>query len=146
VHSGEAVVGNFGSARKMEFTALGDTVNAASRTEGVNKYFGTRLCVTEDVVRNSLHLDVVLRPIGNIVLKGKVNPIVLYEPLVKNDKSAALQRRYMSAYSKLTQGDESAKEELASILADEPHDGLVKFHLDRTQRGLLTVDVHMEDK
>ena len=146
VHSGEAVVGNFGSARKMEFTALGDTVNAASRTEGVNKYFGTRMCVTEDVVRNSLHLDVLLRPIGNIVLKGKVKPIVLYEPLPKNEQSAAGLSRYMSAYSKVAQGDAAATEELTSMLDDEPSDGLVKFHLDRIQRGLVTVDVHMEDK
>ena len=146
VHSGEAVVGNFGSSRKMEFTALGDTVNAASRTEGVNKYFGTRLCVTEDVVRNSLQLDVLLRPIGNVVLKGKVKPIVLYEPMPKNDQSAELLHRYMSAYAKLMQGQETAKEELALLLAHTPDDGLVKFHLERTQRGLLTVDVHMEDK
>lgn len=146
VHSGEAVVGNFGSSRKMEFTALGDTVNAASRTEGVNKYFGTRLCVTDDVVRNCLHLDVLLRPIGSIVLKGKVKSIILYEPLPKHEDSAGLLSRYMSAYSKVEQGLVAAEQELEALLADNPNDGLVKFHLDRIHRGLITADVHMEDK
>ena len=146
VHSGEAVVGNFGSSRKMEFTALGDTVNAASRTEGVNKYFGTRMCVTDDLVRNCLHLDVLLRPIGSIVLKGKVKSLVLYEPLQKTEASADQLARYMSAYSKVEQGLASAKPELEALLADSPNDGLVKFHLDRIQRGLISADVHMEDK
>jgi class 3 adenylate cyclase len=146
VHSGEAVVGNFGSSRKMEFTALGDTVNAASRTEGVNKYFGTRMCVTDDLVRNCLHLDVLLRPIGSIVLKGKVKSLVLYEPLPKTEASAGQLARYMSAYSKVEQGLASAKPERDALLADSPNDGLVKFHLDRIQRGLISADVHMEDK
>ncbi|NBS94299.1 MAG: adenylate/guanylate cyclase domain-containing protein, partial [Betaproteobacteria bacterium] len=38
IHSGPAVIGNFGSQQRMDFTALGDTVNTAARTEGVNKY------------------------------------------------------------------------------------------------------------
>lgn len=146
VHSGEAVVGNFGSSRKMEFTALGDTVNAASRTEGVNKYFGTRMCVTEEVVRNSRRLEVLLRPIGHIVLKGKHKPIVLYEPMPTDEGSAERLSRYMSAYNKLEQGQDAARQELEALLVDEPNDGLVKFHLDRMRRGLVSADVHMEDK
>jgi adenylate cyclase len=146
VHSGVAVVGNFGSPRKMEFTALGDTVNAASRTEGVNKYFGTRICVTDDVVKNCKNLDVLLRPIGSIVLKGKFNSIVLYEPTAKNDASTAAFNRYISAYSKAEQGLATAKQEFEALLVERPDDGLVKFHLDRINRGLIGTDVHMEDK
>lgn len=146
VHSGEAVVGNFGSSRKMEFTALGDTVNAASRTEGVNKYFGTRVCLTNDVVRNCLNLDVLLRPIGSIVLKGKVKSLILFEPLPKIEASVDLMRRYMSAYSKMEQGLDSARLDLEELLVDNPNDGLVKFHLDRIHRGLISAEVQMDDK
>jgi class 3 adenylate cyclase len=146
VHSGIAVVGNFGSPRKMEFTALGDTVNAASRTEGVNKYFGTRICVTDDVVKNCKTLDVLLRPIGDIVLKGKVNSIVLYEPVAKDDASTTAFHRYMFAYKKLEQGLATAKGEFEALLVEKPEDALVRFHLDRINLGLIGTDVHMEDK
>jgi class 3 adenylate cyclase len=50
VHTGIATVGNFGSNARMDFTALGDTVNTAARTESVNKYFGTRLAATQEIV------------------------------------------------------------------------------------------------
>ena len=146
VHSGEAVVGNFGSSRKMEFTALGDTVNAASRTEGVNKYFGTRMCVTDDAVRNCRNLNVLLRPIGSIVLKGKVKSIVLYEPMPKSAITEEILRKYISAYSKVEQGIGAAEGEFEAMLQENPDDGLVKFHLARIRSGLITADVHMEDK
>jgi adenylate cyclase len=146
VHSGVAVVGNFGSSRKMEFTALGDTVNAASRTEGVNKYFGTRICVTDDLVRHCGKTDVPLRPIGHIVLKGKINPIILYEPMHGPYAAPELIAQYLSAYQKLELGLESAKEEFLALSVINPFDGLVKFHLDRIEKGHLNADVHMEDK
>jgi class 3 adenylate cyclase len=50
VHSGPATIGNFGSQSRMDFTAVGDTVNAAARTEGLMKYFGTRICCTDTIV------------------------------------------------------------------------------------------------
>ena len=46
VHTGVAVVGNFGSHARFTYTASGDAVNTAARLEGINKYFGTRLCVS----------------------------------------------------------------------------------------------------
>lgn len=49
VHVGEAVVGNLGSTERMNYTALGNTVNLASRLEGLNKQFGTAILVSEDV-------------------------------------------------------------------------------------------------
>ncbi len=48
IHAGNAIVGNIGAiGKKMDFTALGDNVNLASRLEGVNKYYGTKICVSE---------------------------------------------------------------------------------------------------
>ena len=49
IHVGEAVVGNLGSTERMNYTALGNTVNLASRLEGLNKQFGTAILVSEEV-------------------------------------------------------------------------------------------------
>src|SRR4029077_2113716 len=48
VNTGIAAVGNFGSSDRFSYTASGDAVNASSRLEGLNKHFGTRLCVGND--------------------------------------------------------------------------------------------------
>ncbi|NVP17206.1 adenylate/guanylate cyclase domain-containing protein [Candidatus Gracilibacteria bacterium] len=81
LHSGEAIVGNIGSSgRKMEYTALGDSVNLASRLEGVNKFYGTYICVSENIyeeVRN----DFEFRYLDKIRVKGKNKPIKIYELL-----------------------------------------------------------------
>jgi adenylate cyclase len=56
IHVGEAVVGNLGSTERMNYTALGNTVNLASRLEGLNKQFGTAVLVSEDVYLRVGHL------------------------------------------------------------------------------------------
>lgn len=55
INKGPAVVGNIGSeGKKIEFTALGDTVNTASRFEGINKLYGTFICVGESTAQACL--------------------------------------------------------------------------------------------
>ena len=49
IHVGEAVVGNVGSTERMNYTALGNTVNLAARLEGLNKQVGTTILASEDV-------------------------------------------------------------------------------------------------
>ena len=51
LHYGEVVVGNIGHARRLEFTVLGDTVNVASRLERMTRHAGTRLVISDDLVR-----------------------------------------------------------------------------------------------
>ncbi|NIV76043.1 MAG: adenylate/guanylate cyclase domain-containing response regulator, partial [Gammaproteobacteria bacterium] len=51
VHSGKAIVGNFGGELFFDYTAHGDAINTAARLEAVNKRLGTRICVSADVVR-----------------------------------------------------------------------------------------------
>jgi adenylate cyclase len=55
IHVGEAVVGNLGSIERMNYTALGNTVNLAARLEGLNKQFGTVILVSEDVYLRVQH-------------------------------------------------------------------------------------------
>ena len=79
INKGLAVVGNIGSeGRKIEFTALGDTVNTASRLEGINKMYGTLICVGESVARDERE-HFIFRKIDSIMVKGKDLPVLIYE-------------------------------------------------------------------
>ncbi|MGB4346305.1 MAG: adenylate/guanylate cyclase domain-containing protein [Burkholderiaceae bacterium] len=144
VHSGPAVIGNFGSSSRMDFTALGDTVNTAARTEGVNKYFGTRICCTQSVVDQCT--DVQFMPIGDVVLKGKLTGVGLYNPVDAKHAASELVRRYLEVYALLKNEDPQAPDAVRQLYADYPEDSLVRFHYERVQAGLNTNRVVMEDK
>jgi adenylate cyclase len=77
IHTGPAVVGNVGSADKMEFTVLGDTVNLASRLESLNKEHRTKLLMT-DGTESRLGSQVETLHLGQAPVRGKALPIELY--------------------------------------------------------------------
>ena len=143
IHTGEATIGNFGSQSRMDFTALGDTVNTAARTEGVNKYFGTRVCCTEETVSRCPSLA--FRRVGNIVLKGKLTATGLFSP-VPETMPPELVEGYQAALSLLDQEDASAREAFEALGAAFPEDPIVEFHLKRIKKGILSTQVVMEDK
>lgn len=144
IHTGPAVIGNFGSRQRMDFTALGDTVNVASRTEGVNKYFGTRICCTEEVAK-ACH-SIAFRPIGNVVLKGKLTGVGLFNPVSDEEAKSDLYKRYVQAYELLSKEDVQGAQSMKALALDYPDDPLVHFHCERIQAGLVSTRVVMEDK
>jgi adenylate cyclase len=83
--TGEAVVGNMGSKARFDFTAIGDTINLASRLENLNKQYGTRVMMSEICAQGVLALDGLdarIRELDFVVVKGKTKAVRVYELLV----------------------------------------------------------------
>lgn len=79
VHFGEAIVGNFGGEGRIQYTALGDSMNTAARLESANKQTKTGVLISETAVERC-GLDI-FRPLGRVVLRGRASDIGIYEPV-----------------------------------------------------------------
>lgn len=138
-HSGEVVVGNFGGATLFDYRALGDAVNVAARLEGLNRYLGTDLCVSETV--RAANPSVPMRAIGDVLLKGKSRPIRLYEPC-----EATQDNDYDAAYRLLASEHEDATDAFERLHAERPDDALVHYQLQRLRTGQRGERILMTDK
>ena len=92
VHAGPALVGNFGGSEFFDYTAHGDTINTASRLEAANKQLGTRICVSETIAKAAANFKG--RPVGDIVLRGRSEPLRAYEPLREEAFAAPATAQY----------------------------------------------------
>jgi adenylate cyclase len=78
IHFGDAVVGNVGSAERMNYTALGNSVNLAARLEGLNKQYGTTILVSEAVCKRVEHCFR-FNAIASVIAKGMTTETRVYE-------------------------------------------------------------------
>ncbi|ODR88611.1 adenylate/guanylate cyclase domain-containing protein [Sinorhizobium alkalisoli] len=132
-HAGTAVVGNFGGGRFFDYSAYGDTINVAARLQAANKTLGTRICVSGSLAAKAQNFCG--RPVGDLCLRGRAEPIRAFEPLTGERCGSAETQAYMDAFQELESGDPAAVASFAALVGRNPDDGLASFHLKRLLNG-----------
>ncbi|MFA5139729.1 MAG: adenylate/guanylate cyclase domain-containing protein [Elusimicrobiota bacterium] len=137
LNSGDVVVGNTGSARKLAYTVLGDEVNLASRLEGANKFFGSTVMASENTYKEAAGA-VEARPLGRVRVVGKAIPILVYELLGKKgevgeawQKALPLYRTGVEKYN--NREFAPAKADFEAVLKHLPNDKVTKLYLNVCQ-------------
>ncbi|MGM4957124.1 cache domain-containing protein [Bradyrhizobium barranii] len=136
LHVGDAVVGNIGSSDRMNYTALGATINLASRLEGLNKNYGTRVLVSA-AVRASVGDRFLFRSVDSITPKGFADAIEVSElrgELAHADEAeVAMCRRWDEVFAAIAQDGaaETTRVRLSAFLHDYPKDSVALFHAQR---------------
>ena len=135
LHVGDAVVGNIGSSDRMNYTALGATVNLASRLEGLNKSYGTRVLVSA-AIKQRAESHFVFRSVDRLKPKGFAEAFMIYELRCEGTEYTPFEfsfcQRWEQVFAIIEEGDAGrAKAALRGFLDKYPTDGVAQYHASR---------------
>jgi adenylate cyclase len=142
IHAGPALVGNFGGNRFFDYTAYGDSINIAARLEAANKHLGTRICVSGSIAEAAENFRG--RPVGELMLRGRSEPLRAYEPLPAEAFKGPATKQYSDAFAKLEAGDAAAMPAFAALVGSHADDALAGFHLRRLLNGAKGIRMQLE--
>src|SRR5579862_3589379 len=141
VNTGPVSVGNMGSAKRLAWTVMGDNVNLASRLEGMTKQYRSRIVISESTYDQVRH-QFVAREVDRIRVKGKKQPVVIYELMdvaAARPNYQALITRFESAMQAYHVQDwRDAAGRFGELLASYPEDGPTQIFLQRALEFLET--------
>jgi len=151
LHVGDAVVGNVGSSDRMNYTALGATINLAARLEGLNKNYGTQILASADIKRRA-ESQFAFRSVDEIRPKGFAEAVAIYELCGERDgngsSESAFCARWDAVYASIQREDAGAAlMRISDFLGEYPWDGVAQYHAERLraamqQRKLLETSRH----
>nr|MCR5763786.1 adenylate/guanylate cyclase domain-containing protein [Treponema sp.] len=137
LNTGIATVGNFGSNKRFDYTMMGDTVNLASRLEGINKQFGTYTMCSEQTMKRATEVgcQLAFRNIANIVVVGRREPVHVYTPMEQSEakNSEAKFKKFEKAYELFVDGKFS---EAKTLFEQNKDDAVSLKYVDKCEKFL----------